>query len=254
MTHPDPIDLLDLALGAPVPTAADLARHVSQCPECAAEVARLKELGANLRSCRVESPGPDCLDLHLLAMLAEGRLPPDARAVALGHLAECGACSAAVASLTRALADPMVAREAAAQERWRSGRFLRFALPAAAAALLVVSAWPRGERDSGSSHRGPTITAAPAPVPIAPAGVVAGPSALRWSSVPGADQYRVTLFEADGSTRYEAQLTDTTLSIPDSVRLVSGHQYLWKVEARVGWDRWVSSELIEFSVGEGSSQ
>lgn len=48
---------------------------------------------------------------------------------------------------------------------------------------------------------------------------------------------------------YEAEVAGTTAAIPDSVRLVPGPRYLWKVEARIGFDRWSASELIEFSIG-----
>jgi hypothetical protein len=37
--------------------------------------------------------------------------------------------------------------------------------------------------------------------------------------------------------------------VPDSVTLLPGQAYYWKVEADTGWDRWVSSRLVEFSVG-----
>jgi len=34
--------------------------------------------------------------------------------------------------------------------------------------------------------------------------------------------------------------------------LVSGRPYLWKVEARIGFDRWVTSTLVEFSIAAPS--
>ena len=77
---------------------------------------------------------------------------------------------------------------------------------------------------------------------------------LRWSAVPGADRYHVTLFDAGGRLVYEAQLADTAATLPDSVRLVAGQSYLWSVEARIGWDRWSSSPLTEFSVVGGRRQ
>jgi hypothetical protein len=46
---------------------------------------------------------------------------------------------------------------------------------------------------------------------------------------------------------------DSLLAFPDSVALRDGTLYLWRVEARVGWDVWESSDLVEFRVGEGGA-
>jgi len=58
----------------------------------------------------------------------------------------------------------------------------------------------------------------------------------------------VILFDAAGRVVYETQLTDTVATLPDSVTLAAGPPYLWKVEARAGWDRWWGSELVRFSI------
>ena len=50
--------------------------------------------------------------------------------------------------------------------------------------------------------------------------------------------FRVTLFDAVGRVLYELQVADTAVAIPDSVTIVPARSYLWKVEARTGWDRW----------------
>jgi hypothetical protein len=128
--------------------------------------------------------------------------------------------------------------------RWRGA--YRIALPlAAAAVLLLVFAWPRG-RESGG-HRGQP-PAAPTPTPIAPVGVVASGSPLQWTAVAGADRYRVTLSDTSGRLLFETQVTDTIVSLPDSIVLVAGHSYVWLVEARTGFDRWSTSRLVEFSI------
>ena len=36
--------------------------------------------------------------------------------------------------------------------------------------------------------------------------------------------------------------------LPKSVVLNPGSRYLWRLEARVGWDMWEASELIEFHI------
>lgn len=73
---------------------------------------------------------------------------------------------------------------------------------------------------------------------------------LRWSPVAGADRYRVTVFDATGGVVYASESADTVLAFPDSITLVPGASYLWKVDARTGFDRWATSELAEFRVAE----
>jgi hypothetical protein len=197
------------------------------------------------------SAGPDCLDEETISAVVDGTLHLTARSAATRHLASCARCRGAVASVVRGLADTAVAREITAIDSGRGRRFTRFVLPAvAAAALVVLVVRPRDADDDGSRHRAPTITsgAAPAPVPVAPVAAVAEAHVLRWSAVPGADRYRVTLFDAGGRVVYGAQLADTAATLPDSVTLVAGQSYLWSVEARIGWDRWSSSPLTEFTV------
>jgi len=75
---------------------------------------------------------------------------------------------------------------------------------------------------------------------------------LRWSHVAGADRYRVTVFDATGGVVYTAEASDTVVAFPDSVPLVPGAAYLWKVDARTGFDRWAASVLAEFRVAPES--
>jgi hypothetical protein len=62
----------------------------------------------------------------------------------------------------------------------------------------------------------------------------------------------VTLFDSTGTVVFDTESMDTTSSLPDSVRLVAGQRYLWKVEARTDIGRWVASDLIEFSLAGGA--
>ena len=205
-------------------------------PESLLRHAGKRETGATAR----------CLDDETIASLVEGTIDDARRAAALPHLAECARCRTAVASVSRALADPLVTREI--PRHWSARRRLfAIAIPVAAAAVFALLMVPQ-RRDDGSTHRAPTITAVSSPVPMSPVGVVASAETLRWSTVAGADRYRTTLFNDVGTVVYETQTADTVVTLPDSVRLAPGRSYLWKVEARTGWGRWSASELIEFSI------
>jgi hypothetical protein len=189
---------------------------------------------------------PECLDDATLAALAEGALDAATHATVLPHLASCPRCRGAVASVARALADPAVAHEVASLERGRRAYWI--ALPIAAAAVLLLALGVPRWLEQGPTHRAPPIPGQSAPRLLFPVGAVAAAATLRWASVPGADRYRVVLFDAAGRVVYETQLADTVVALPDSVRLAPGPPYLWKVEARTGWDRWSASELVQFSI------
>jgi len=210
-----------------------------------------------LREVRAARPGgeadptPACLDDEAVAALADGTCEAERRTAALSHVAACARCRAAVASVARALADPDVAREIRVVEPARR-RVVRpswlAAAGVAAAAVLVLMAWPPA-RELPRPHRAAPITAAPAPQAIWPVGVVPEVNSLRWTPVPGADRYRVSVYRANGVVRYEAELAGTEIVLPDSARPAAGETGWWQVDARVGFDRWAESALIEFTVG-----
>lgn len=199
---------------------------------------------------------PNCLDDDMVAGVAEGTLDPEIHATLLPHLAECARCRTVVASVARALGDPAVAREARAVERdgprpvQRIGRIAVGI--AAVAALLLLARPPRFEEPL--PHRAPSITAAPAPEAVWPVGSVADARSLRWTTVAGADRYRVSLFDAQGRVLYESVLAGTEAVLPDSVQLAPRETYWWKVDARLGFDRWAASELVEFSIAGAPSR
>ena len=193
------------------------------------------------------SPLAECLDDETIAGLAEGSLEAAARDMAMAHIAGCTRCRRAVSSVASALIDPVVSRELKATARPRL-RFLTIASGIAAAAIVAFVALPWRSVDDTSTHRAPTITAAASPVLMAPVGVVADVRTLRWTGVAGADRYRVTLFDATGGVVYETQTSDTAIAVPSTVSLQRVGSYFWKVEARTGFNRWSSSDLVEFSV------
>lgn len=193
---------------------------------------------------RIESPTAECVDDDTIAALAGGSLAASLRPAVVEHVAQCARCRALVASVSRALGDRAVARELRVADVTTRRRIFRIALPMAAAAILLLLAWPPS---LNLPHRG-SIIGTPAPTTMWPTGVVAEAPTLRWAAVSEADRYRATLFDAAGRVIYEVEGTDTVVSLPDSVALVPGRPYLWKVDARIGFDRWASSDLVEFAI------
>jgi len=212
------------------------------------------ELLSWLRQARADAVPTDestCLDPDTLGALADGSLDDPHRVSVLPHLASCARCRAAVASIARLLADPAVARELApGRVRAPAGRWLPWTVPLAAAALLVVVLGPLGvsRRAPGGLHRATTLEAGSIPEAVHPVGDVTAARELQWQPVTGADRYRVTIFAPTGEVVYAVEGAETATVLPDSVALVSDQAYLWKVEARVGFDRWVSSPLVPFSL------
>jgi len=199
-------------------------------------------------------PTPDCLDPHMLAALADGTLDAARRARALGHVATCGLCRRAVASVAEALADGPITHEVEIVEGRRRrlrGQLLRVVTPLAAAAALVVFVWRgSGTNDGGSSvMRDSTIAGAKAPTPFLPRDRVAGVTRFVWSSIPGVVRYRIRLYTGDGTVLWTKETADTVLDAPAVPVLTTRTPYFWMVEAEIEWRRWTSSALVEFRVG-----
>jgi hypothetical protein len=210
---------------------------------------RLDRLRRNFHTGDIPRATSECLDAEVVAALAEGSLDPETRARALRHLAGCALCRRAVASVAAALADGPITHEIEIVEgrRGRRGMLLRITVPLAAAATVLLLLW--SPANDGLAHRGDGERQGPAP--LGPIGTVGAARDFNWTRVRGSDLYRVTLFTAGGVVVYETQVADTTLTLPDSVRLEAGRPYLWKVQARTGWDRWMPSDLVEFTIARG---
>jgi putative zinc finger protein len=178
------------------------------------------------------------LDPHEIATYVDGNVTGEARASIDAHLAACAECRAEVAQVSQIVRTAPTAR----------GVSRRIWIPAvAAAALALLWVGPRAFRESGTpEHRDDAVTATVAPRAIAPVGVVDRATDLVWSSVPYANNYRVRLFDADGTVLWEREAADTVVPIPDSIALRPQLLYYWRVEARTGFDRRAESDMVEF--------
>jgi hypothetical protein len=118
------------------------------------------------------------------------------------------------------------------------------AIAAVLAGVLIVQPGPM----QSLRHREPATETEIVPtVPIGEAGRI---EEFRWAPVAAADLYHVTLYDAAGDVVWEANTREIHATLPDSVRLEPGDLYLWQVSAHVGWDRWLSSELVRFRISE----
>jgi hypothetical protein len=133
----------------------------------------------------------------------------------------------------------------------RFGRRARIgAVAAALAAVLAGVLLVRPSTIEGPGHREAVPETEIVPTVETPIGEVGGIREFRWAAVTSADLYDVTLYNAAGDVLWQVNSLPTRVALPDTVRLETGVLYLWQVSARVGWDRWVSSELVRFRISE----
>ena len=243
--HPGPELLVPFALGADDPATA---RHVGDCPTCQSEIEALQESSGLLRGGNVlahRNETLDCPDELTIADFVDSRLLGQSRAAIVAHLLTCARCRALVKA-TSELAASGVGATPQGNRRWQ-----RWALPVglAAAAALVLILLPRRDGES-PTLREPAVTSTIAPVPLMPTpGSTAGRvDRLLWSSVPGAERYRVRLFDGEGTVLWTVESSDTIAMLPDSVRLQPRVLYFWRVEAQGEWMRWAASDLASFRI------
>lgn len=257
MTCPSGADLLRAARGAPHDDHARsrVDAHVRGCAACQEAVRDLRSTTSALRGAAPETVAPGaCLEEWALAMFVAGSASPSERASWAGHLAECGNCRANLAGVSAALRDPVVSAEmvrlapppARRTERYSRGAWVLGPALAAAALLMVLQRDAAPDRQAPRVLRDEAIPTAALEV-LRPRGIVAEAAMFGWRSFPDADTYRVTVFDPDGTLRWETRTADT-LVITSSAGFLPPGRYFWKVEARTAFDRWVGSTLTEFRV------
>jgi len=153
----------------------------------------------------------------------DGRLPREVRARIEAHLAACRECRDDLGASARLLP--------ASGTNWPIARIVTGLAAAALITVAIRSATlPEGAPDR--ERAGPTpdalpLTQSPADGAVIPAGHVV----LTWSAALAQSSYRVTVTDSLGSTVWSVESRDTTVPIPNTVRLVAGDAYYWYVEA-----------------------
>jgi hypothetical protein len=197
-----------------------------------------------------DHPESSCLTTDAIVAFADGRLSDSERLAWTPHLGSCRRCQRELASLVRTLNDPAVLDASRISKPYRRRLTLLIVPLAAAAAIILTLALPRERqlRAPGVQHRELVLTPGNAPMIGSPMGTVAEVESLQWSAVPHAELYRVTLFDDDGDVLFEKEVAEPHLALPETVKLLPENQYLWQVQARIGFGRWISSDLVEFRV------
>lgn len=169
----------------------------------------------------------------------EGTLPSSDRSRVAAHLVACDECCSELIEVAQLLRK---------QPRRRTRRAIWYATAGvAAAAGLLILVVPLKQPPASPGYREPVVTTTMGPVILAPRGTTAARMVV-WTAVPHAERYRLTLFDATGTVIWESQVSDTSATLPTTIELRPSATYFSQVEAQTGWNRWVKSDLVEFSV------
>lgn len=237
---------------------------------CLDRVRELRTIVAELHGAEVMSnldsrSSSECLHDDRIAVLADGRGGSSDRA-AIEHVSTCANCRRRLAAVAELCDDKSIRGEidnldrstVLSIPRWTRPRVAIYAGVAVAAVATIVVLGPLGS-SGGKGVSMPTsavqrdvgITTTSAPRLLTEPIVAGGVITLRWTSVPEADLYRVRVWNTDGSVIWSTETRDTIAAMP---RDTKRDNYMWEVQARTGWDRWVSSDFTELSIRSSSAQ
>ncbi len=204
----------------------------------------------------------DCPPADTFWAAASGELPFDQVRALVDHGARCARCAEAwriLADVRRAAvesarvdaqpAPPRPLAPAAPAEAWARRRAL---VPLAGAALAATVVWavlrpsppgsPAVERGNGAAI---SLRAESPPVQSA------NDALLRWSEVPGASSYNVTVLTPDLVVVHQAVgVSARELRLPEGVRQRAGGGLLWNVDAVLPDGRTVPSPTFELQLKE----
>jgi hypothetical protein len=219
-----------------------------------------EEIARRFRAAVPVTDGAACPPAEDFWAAAAGELPFERVLTLVDHGARCARCADAwsiLADVRRAAAgttdapapiQPLAGQPAHAR-RWRPRSFMPpLALSAVVAAGLWVVLRPTTPQPP-SVERG---TAAPTVQARSPAVQPAAGAVLRWSEVPGASSYNVTVLTPDLVVVHQALgLSASELRLPEGVaRRAAGGELLWNVDAVLKDGRTVASPTFEVRLKE----
>ena len=175
------------------------------------------------------------LSSEQLAAYLDGRLTGSDRDRAVRHFAGCDECRSELTELRGMLA----------ATRPHSRRWGGAVAAVAAAAIVAVLTIPRLMNDGTGTESG-RVRAADSPRPpqagsvivtVAPADQALVPASgvrLSWRSAGNGATYTVIVQDSSSNEVWRrTALSDTSIAIPDSVRLGAGRLFFWSVDARL---------------------
>ena len=177
-----------------------------------------------------------------LAELVNGEMPEAERLTVLEHVLRCPTCKRDLELLRAANEGARAAERRTLPSRW---------MALAAVALILVGVGVlvmRGQRVTvpvdvmRGGHAAVSVIE-----PFADSAVSA-PVQLAWHAMDGAQSYRVELLTTQGEVIAAWTTRDTTLVVPDSVRVTANGSYDMWVRAMLSDRTEVSSPVVRFSV------
>ena len=187
--------------------AAQVARHVDECPDCRADVVAGRVLVDGLRA------------LHLTA---EEVVSAAAGEFNTAHLLVCAQCRDEVARLRTVNAD--LGARATSARRWRP---IGLAIGIAAALFLAVWIIPHRTADDRSAIRGDADVGIAGLLATTDAG---GVPTFSWTLLAAATSYRLEVFSADGQPAWSRDVGAPPVRWPaDAPRTLGA--YRWRVDA-----------------------
>ena len=178
------------------------------------------------------------LDPHDVARYVAGSLGLADRTRLEAHLADCEACVAEVAAVSR------LRPRASGPARWIT---VAVAAAAAIAAVMVARPNPRPPGDDNPVLRGGAAGVAIAEIAPAEGAALRSAPVFAWHPVMGAATYRITVSRPDGDSVWAAVVRDTSVAAPPSA--LSAGAYYWYVDALLSDGRSVTGRARGFRLG-----
>jgi len=212
------------------------------------------ELARRFRAAIPDTDGESCPPAQDFWAAAAGELPFERVSVLVDHGAGCAPCAQAwsiLADVRRAAAEgsehPALLQPRSGHAPPRRARWARPLLPLALSGALATGVWlmlrpaPPGAPPVERGTTAPVVRAQ------SPTVQPAGEAVLRWSEVPAASSYNVTVLTPDLVVVHQALgLSASELRLPAAVtQRAAGSGLLWNVDAVLEDGRTVASPTFE---------
>jgi len=77
---------------------------------------------------------------------------------------------------------------------------------------------------------------------------VPGRDQFVWRAASGDAEYRLTVMDGTGGIVWSKSTGDTSATLPADVRLTSGHEYFWSVDALLADGHSTTTRVHQFSI------